>query len=57
MHGAKDIAELFSDIQKIVYGNKFSTSIVYPVSSYDIEVSPIYERAYSIENLPFPIAK
>ena len=56
-YGEKNIAELFSDIQKIVYGNKFSTSIVFQVSSYDIEVSPISERAYSIENLPLPIPR
>ena len=47
-----DIHELFADIQNIVYDHTFSTSIVYPVSSYDIEISPITRKAYSIVKLP-----
>jgi hypothetical protein len=51
----RDIQELLADILNIVYDYPFATSIVYPLSSFDIEISPIIKKAYSIVKLPLPI--
>ena len=53
--GEKYINTMMKDIFKIVYNRKYGIEIVWPLTSFDIEISESTKKAYELVNLVPPI--